>query len=301
MDLCYFIAMIYVISPKNAYSSERLKYEAGIMSAKGGSAFGGNYLLKVIDLKWLMQNDFNLPCRRGDVLYIRNPYLNGKADYLPKIIKMAKTFKLMGGKVVDANIVEGEIGKGKWEDYRKLKKAGVSIPKTWKYELGIRNYGGNLSPNLLALSPIILKWIYGMKAKGTFLISSEKDLRKIPSSIPKKELMVQEFIKAKYEYKVITVGYKALPVVLRFETMDSGFRANFEHYKVIKSQTLPKLIQIAQKSAKVLGRELSKVDILEDYKGKLYVLEVNRFPGLESFEKLTKHNVYGEFLEFLRK
>ena len=58
---------------------------------------------------------------------------------------------------------------------------------------------------------------------------------------------------------------------------------------------------IAEKASKVLGRELSKIDILEDYMGKLYILEVNRFPGLKSFEELTGFNVAGEFVKYLEK
>ena len=42
----------------------------------------------------------------------------------------------------------------------------------------------------------------------------------------------------------------------------------------------------------------SHADILEK-DGKFFILEVNRFPGLESFEKLTKYNVGKEFLKYL--
>jgi glutathione synthase/RimK-type ligase-like ATP-grasp enzyme len=40
------------------------------------------------------------------------------------------------------------------------------------------------------------------------------------------------------------------------------------------------------------------VDILEKA-GKFYVLEVNRFPGLKSFEQQTKSNIYAKFIEYL--
>ena len=156
-----------------------------------------------------------------------------------------------------------------------------------------------------------------MKAKGTFLISSDKDLKRIPSDISKKEFMVQEYIGADYEYKVITVGYKALPIVLRFKFNKKLGRVDFtSHSFLLLDRGSPfiawrkwgdlegggwegvkKVVSIAEKASKTLGRELAKVDILEKA-GKFYVLEVNRFPGLESFEKLTKYNAVREFLKY---
>jgi len=334
--------MIYVISPKNAYAAERLLQEAKIM----------NYDLQIVDLKTLITRKFRLPLQKGDVLYIRNPYLNQSSKYIPQIVKIAKRFKTAGGRVVDSNIIQGDLGKGKWRDYQKLEKAQLPIPKT-KYI--------PLSDDRLQVVyryPYILKWVYGMKAKGTFLIASKADLKRIPTSIPKKELIFQEYIEADYEYKVITIGYKALPVILRFKFNKKLGRVDFKNFDVINvskillpkrvegqnfytvgfnpltgagtktviklserasktlgrelafSQFLPlegggwegvkKVIEIAQKASKTLGRELAKVDILEK-SGKFYILEVNRFPGLKSFEKLTKFNVIEEFVKYLNQ
>ena len=122
---------------------------------------------------------------------------------------------------------------------------------------------------------------------------------KIPPHIPKKELMVQEYVKADYEYKVVVVGFKALPKVLRFTISDLGFKIDFAKHELIERTQVRKVCSLAEKAAKVLGRELCKVDILEK-NGKLYVLEVNRFPGLEGFEELMKYNVFKEFLKYLK-
>jgi glutathione synthase/RimK-type ligase-like ATP-grasp enzyme len=271
---------------------------------------------------------------------------------LEKIIQLAQSFKAQGGRVVDDNITKGNLGKGKWEDYQKLIKAGLSIPKTWKYESRIMNYGFKLSTKHLALSPFILKWIYGLKAKGTFLIRKEADLENLPRYLPRNELMQQEYIEADWEYKIITVGYKALPVILRFKFNKKSGRVDFSSFSVIPSESssraclpgrqgipyrlktkgsLPpaprlwrasrsttksavpdealaksgrddkvsNLTQLAELAAKTLGRELAKVDILEKA-GKFYVLEVNRFPGLKSFESLAKYNVFKLFVEYLQ-
>ena len=162
-----------------------------------------------------------------------------------------------------------------------------------------------------------------MKAKGTFLIKQKSDFKKIPIMIPTKELMAQDYIEADYEYKIITVGYKALPVVLRFKFDKKKGRIVFASYSVIPSQVwsrgipyrlkakgslhsdalsrddkVRRVIKLAERASKTLGRELAKVDILEKA-GKFYILEVNRFPGLESFESLTKYNAVREFINYL--
>ncbi len=292
--------MIYVISSKNIYAAQRLLKEARIM----------NYELRILDVNDLLHLNFKTSLSKRDVLYIRNPYLKGGPKYIPNIIKLAKEFRVRGGRVVDANITKGQIGKGKWVDYQMLKKAGLSIPRTLKYESPFcQGFGGPVGIMNDDLNyPLILKWIYGMKAKGTFLIQNEEQFKKTVKLHPSNEWLIQEYIKAKYEYKIICVGYKALPVVLRFEFNTQLGRADFDSNSLLSlegedrvrgNSKIKKLIEVAEKASKILGRELSKVDILEDHSGKLYVLEVNRFPGLKSFEQLTQYNVAKEFLNYL--
>ena len=313
--------MIYVISSKNVYAAKRLASEASIK----------NYELRIVDIADLAACDFQLMTLGRDVLYIRNPYLNGRPDYLPQIIKLAKNFKGRGGRVVDGNIANGDLGLGKWRDYQKLKKAKLPIPKTRLlsgYPLHTTSY------------PLVLKWIYGMKAKGIFRINSQIPNSKFQNIIgrhPLSEWMRQEYIEADYEYKIITVGYKALPVILRFKFNKNLGGVDFNSFVIIPTERVLQsewrdplnldtrydkvdtrvkgsldssvalltrddkvnnLIKLAERASKTLGRELAKVDILEK-EGRFYILEVNRFPGLKSFENLTGSNIFGSFVEYL--
>jgi glutathione synthase/RimK-type ligase-like ATP-grasp enzyme len=297
--------MILVISSKKVYAAKRLAQEAGIRKQELG----------IMDMQDLLDCGFKVDFKKFDVLYVRDPYLKGSAEYLPQIIKLAKRYKAAGKKVVDSAIADGELGKGKWADYQLLTNAGLPIPKTdllKNFQFPISNF-----------QPLILKWTYGFKAKNVFLIKSEKEYNQVISDFAKassdahykdnkswaKEWLVQEFIQADYEYKVITVGYKALPVVLRFKIKDSGFRTDFKSACSVPIHRLSgspinghatSIISIAEQSSALLKRELAKVDILEA-KGKFYILEVNRFPGLKSFEELTKFNVVKAFLGYLQK
>ncbi len=281
--------MILVISPKNVYAAARILAECRIQNEE----------CRMLSVEELVVLDFKVNINQYSCLYIRNPYFKGSPKYIPEVIRLAKKFRKPGKKVVDANIASGNLGEGKWKDYLMLRKAGVSMPETIldakkSYILHPKSY--------------ILKWIFGMKARGTFLIKTEDDLKKIPSIIPKNELMLQEYVEADYEYKVITVGYKALPVVLRFEYNKQFGRVNYDSVcsvpiygpagKPINRHAT--LVKIAERASKTLGRELAKVDVVQ--KGnKFYVLEVNRFPGLKSVEELTKYNVTRDFVAYLRK
>jgi|SRR3989344_965736 len=272
--------MILLISPKNVYATKRLVEEAKLKKVK----------MEVFDVADLVERKFEIDAKQYNVLYVRMPYLNGSPKYIPNIIKLAKKFKAAGKKVVDSVIAEGELARGKYEDYLKLKKSGLPIPRTNK----------QLTINNLQLTdyPFIAKWIYGFKGRGTFYISSRDDLKNIPSYIPKDELLAQEFIPAEYEYKIITVGYKALPVILRFKIDPKTHRSDFNKYDVIRGKAGQLISRLAGRASKVLGRELAKADILQKGK-KFYILEVNRFPGLDSFEELTKYNIAKEFLKYL--
>ncbi len=289
--------MILVISSKKVYAAKRLAWEAGIR----------NQELRIMDMQDLITCNFQIDPNKFDALYIRDPYLKDSPKYTPQIVKLAKKFKAAGKKVVDSAIADGELGQGKWADYQRLQKAGLPIPKTGllsDYPLPTIHY------------PLILKWTYGFKAKNVFLIKNQQQLKNILPLHLKKEWLVQEFIKADYEYKVITVGYKALPVVLRFSTRggsasggkikDNGFRTDFKSACSVpiygrSRQPMNRhatIVKFAERASKILNRELAKVDILEA-KGKFYILEVNRFPGLKSFEQLTGYNVFKDFFKYL--
>lgn len=267
---------ILLISKKKSYAAKRLTLEA----KKAG-----------VSLSILAANEITgINPKNFDVLYVRDPYVKQNPKFLVKVIALAKKFKAAGKKVVDAVIVSGNLGEGKGADYRRLKRAGLAIPNTQV-----------LSRRSIPKAwPFILKWIYGFKAKHTFLIQNQKHFNEVFEKYPKGELLVQEFVPAEFEYKIITVGYKALPVAIRFKIDNLGFRIDFSSARGISTLLLPaKLIQVAERASKALGRELAKVDILES-KGKFYILEVNRFPGFDTFEELTKFNVAKEFIGYLQ-
>ncbi len=271
---------ILVISPPNLYSVERLKIEA---EKQGCSLFA-------LSAAELAKEDFQINLDKFDVLYVRNPYINSNADNVPGVIELAKKFQESGRAVVDKNVGDGLIAQGKWVDYQLLEQNGLPIPTTKKFEFGQeKKYR----------YPLVLKWQYGLKAKSVFLVKSYEDLAKLLPAHPVNEWLIQEFIPAECEYKVMTVGFSSVPVILKFNTAPAGFRIKYATGIPVDKNSVPEVGLLAEQATRILGRELGKVDILFS-RGKFYILEVNRFPGLRPFETLTKYNLAADYIEYLK-
>lgn len=272
--------MILLVSPKHVYATKRLIQEA----AKAGAE------LEALDILELAKRQFKVDLNKYQTLFARQAY-----PYFQQIVRLAKDFKKFGKRVVDERIAEGDLGYGKMQNYATLKRAGLPIPKTRR----LSNVGRRKN-----IFPCIIKWDYGFKGREVFLVRNQRQLANIEGKFLKKELLVQEFIPADYEYKVITVGYKSLPVVLRFAINPKTFRPDFANYRVIHRPTAnpsaARAVRLAEKSARILRRELAKVDLLEKDR-KLYILEVNRWPGLKSFEEQTHYNAAGDFVAYLKE
>jgi glutathione synthase/RimK-type ligase-like ATP-grasp enzyme len=331
--------MILLISPKNKYATNRLVEEAGKF----------NMPITAMDVKELSARNFEMDINPYNVLYIRFPY-----PYFEQVIKLAQKFIQVGKRVVDASIAEGDADHNKWDMYQALKAAGVDIPRTEMLTTSLSRLNRDISPQkerkLQTATPVtpslfqregrgefrypfIVKWVYGIKGRNVYFVENEIRLQKILKKHPQNELLIQEYIDSEWEYKVMTVGYKSLPVILKFAINPHSKRPDFGKVHLIKTPTTPsrkvgtpllrqegrtasasfsppakeeyppqvgEVVRLAEFASKATKRELAKVDIAQ--KGnELYVLEVNRWPGFQSFEKLTGYNVAGEFVRYLAK
>jgi glutathione synthase/RimK-type ligase-like ATP-grasp enzyme len=266
--------MLLIVSPKNVYATRRLKEECDRLNMEAD----------FFDVKELADKNFDIALEKYTALYIRQAW-----PYFEQMIGLSKKFSQAGKRVVDSNMVEGDIDVSKWQMHEKLQGASLPVPQT------------RLLSDSIAL-PCIVKWVYGFGGKQVYFVQNQKELQKISALHPAHELISQEFIRAQYEYKVVTVGYKALPVVVRFETNKKTYRPNLHQYEVIgiQNKEIAPVIHLAEQAASVLKRELAKVDILEDANGALYILEVNRQPGFQNFEKLSGFNVAEAFVNYLK-
>ena len=277
---------LLLLSPKNVYATRRLQEEALKQDTQ----------ITLIDVQGLVQAGYDIDPVSFDAFYIRQAYVDfnrqAAPEHLQKIIDLAQRFQAAGKKVIDRAIVSGDLGAGKYESLLRLKVQGISVPQT-----RLLSDSGSMS------FPEIAKWNYGFGAKHTYLLQTPHDLGSVRQKYPSHEILIQEFVPADFEYKVITIGYKSLPILLRVKIHASKFLPDLKQYQVLPvsdtSPDLSEVIGIAERASRILRRELAKVDILQ-VGDRFYVLEVNRWPGLEYFEKTSKYNVAGDFLRYIQ-
>ncbi len=266
---------LLLISPIRAYATKRLVAEVADQKIE----------LTVMPIGELARLNYAVNPADYDALYIRQAYLEfdrqASAEHLSKVIDVARQFKDAGKVVVDQSIAEGDLGLGKYEALKKLRQGGIQVPGT-----------DGLS------YPFIAKWNYGFGSKHTYLIKTPDDLKKPQQKYSSDQIIMQEFIKADFEYKLITVGYKSLPVIIKLKMNHNKFLPDLTQPQVLSINEVPAVVELAETAAKILKRELAKVDILEAG-GQLYLLEVNRWPGFQHFETVSKFNVAAEFLRYI--
>jgi glutathione synthase/RimK-type ligase-like ATP-grasp enzyme len=274
---------ILVISPKDVFIAKRILDESTVLGIES----------VIVPAKDLAKQNLELLAESFDFLWVRFgfPYFDG-------VISLAKLFVKNGKRVVDADwatasprlplVASTEVNLSKAWMLDRLYEAGLSVPETDYYLAGSIRF------------PCIVKWVYGKSGSSVWFVKSESDVSEILKEFPAEELIWQEFVQAKYEYKVVAIGCESLPKIFKFKMKADGFKADFATREVVLSDEYKNVVDLAEKGSRVLGRELSKSDILEGVDGKLYLLEVNRSPGLrDGFEDGLGVNVVRGFLEYL--
>jgi len=228
-------------------------------------------------------------------LFVRQAYVETAhkmaAAELRPIVDLARSFAASGKMVIDSALAKNGLGGGKLEVYRALENTGVPVPPT--------RVLAEIDPGSI-IYPKVLKWNFGFGAQHVFFVDSAARLAEIAARYPADELLVQEFIEAPREYKYIVVGFKALPVVVRYVIDRAKHVPDLDDFEVVQTTELPQLTKLMETAARVTERELCKIDVLEDASGRFYILEVNRWPGLKPFEEASGYNVAREFIKYIK-
>lgn len=236
-------------------------------------------------------SDKNL-VKHHDAIIIRTIY-----PYTSEILTIAKLFKKANRVVIDGSLADNECAISKMHDYLILTQNNLPVPETYqvfnreKIESIARSIG----------YPCVLKGIHGSHGKHVYLIKNKTQLLRHLRQYPPGELLLQKFIPAPYDFRVLTVGYKALPYLLVKTPQAGDFRTNFALGARFSSRPIANftnLTRLAEKAAKTLRREFAAIDIRLSNK-KPHVLEVNRHPDFEGFEKATNLDVASEFLKYI--
>jgi len=192
-----------------------------------------------------------------------------------------------------------EVCSDKFRTLMALSDQGIVIPKT----VLLKNLD-NLNDMVEYIGgkfPIILKTLFGSKGIGVFYSETYKSLKSMLQTIWKineeEEILMQQFIKAKYDIRAHVLGNNVIAAMKRY-VIEDDFRSNFSQGgKVENIKLTDEQIDICLKSASIVGGQWVGVDIIEE-KGETYVIEVNSSPGTTGIELATKDDVCGKIIDF---
>ncbi|WKZ25600.1 MAG: hypothetical protein QY322_04445 [bacterium] len=140
--------------------------------------------------------------------------------------------------------------------------------------------------------PIIAKAILSQRNQNIYILRDEKDFEKLLSK-SNKEFIFQKYIDIEKEYRFLILGEKVC-------VLEQKFKRNYENLKVeYQDLTGPSVFleldcatqnanKIALKSATILGLDIAGVDLaIEKSTRKIYIIEVNKGPGIEPNAKTS--------------
>ncbi len=166
----------------------------------------------------------------------------------------------------------------------KLALGGINIPESYYCDMG--KIEENIEDVKKLGFPCIAKLAKSERMMGVFVIKNQEDIKKLLAATGGVPVIFQRLIKNKIEYRVLVIDGKTSVVFERVKRKYDGFKMDYEdqhgHEKYIDVKEIPDEIKkVSEASSKLLGLDISGVDILiEDGTNKVWVLEVNRSPGL---------------------
>ncbi|GAB4491136.1 MAG: 30S ribosomal protein S6--L-glutamate ligase [Anaerolineales bacterium] len=229
-----------------------------------------------------------------DGLVVRTFY-----PYISEALTVARLFRDAGKVVIDESLTDEGYAVSKMHDYLVLTEHGLPCPRTW--QLFNPRQVEALAEQLRY--PCVLKGVHGARGEHTYLVHSAEQLHRRLWHYTYGELMLQEYLPASEDYRVLVIGYQALPVMVSRRPPKGDFRTNHSLGGKFYSHPLadfPGFQALSEQAARALRREITAVDIrMKD--GEPMILEVNRQPDFEGFERATRFDVAGEVVRYIRQ
>ncbi|MDP3994544.1 MAG: hypothetical protein Q8P91_01790 [bacterium] len=139
--------------------------------------------------------------------------------------------------------------------------------------------------------PLIAKQLSSHRGKGVYLIKRQEDFKLLAKDFPDGEFLFQKFYENDEEYRILVLGGTIGAFEKKIRTDPNEFRSNVAlgaREEFVNIKKIPQeMKKIAIEAARVLNIEVAGVDILVDKKGRNWLLEVNRGPGLTYDSKVS--------------
>ncbi|MCJ7804712.1 ATP-grasp domain-containing protein [Patescibacteria group bacterium] len=202
--------------------------------------------------------------------------------FLSSAVTLAVCLKKLGIKFFDTAFRDISLAGDKLTSYVRLSLAGLpTIPAYFCWHTKIEEKRKEIIDKLGL--PLVAKQLSSQRGKGVFLINKIDDFEILNKDFPEGEFLFQKFYPGKKEYRLLVLK----ETIGSFEEKIKSpgeFRANLSlgaQEEFIDIKKMPKEMKdTAVKAAKVLDVQIAGVDILVDKNDKIWLLEVNRGPGL---------------------
>lgn len=206
---------------------------------------------------------------------------------------LALCLKHLGVKFFDTAF--GNIGPlgNKRTSYLRLSIAGLpTIPSFYCDPSKVAKYEKYIAKKLGL--PLVAKELSTQRGKGVFLIKSIRDFSKLPKKREDgrtKKFLFQKYLENNEEYRILVLKNSVGVFESKIRTNPKEFRSNVAlgaREEFLDIDKIPKKMkEIALSAAKALDIQIAGVDILVDRKGKYWLLEANRGPGLTYDTKVS--------------
>lgn len=184
----------------------------------------------------------------------------------------------------------------------RLARKDVMIPRTLYFST--RHYVAHHDQIVAKLGErFIFKAINGSTGDDNYLVTSKQQLEEIVANNEEMYFIAQEFIPNESDLRLIVLNDRLRLIIERRRADDSTHLNNTSQgaeASLVDMESFDQLtIEIALRSAEIMGRDVAGVDImLESGTGKPYVLEVNASPQIASgsFEQ-EKRALYRDYFK----
>ncbi len=144
--------------------------------------------------------------------------------------------------------------------------------------------------------PAIIKDIRGKKGINVYLVKNKKEAKKIIENKKYIHFMIQDYIEAQKEIRIIFIKEKVLPLGMEKINTKNVIKNIAQGGKGKAYKLNLKEIEIANECRRSTLLDIGGIDLVISKDGEYYILEVNRSPVFTEFEKCTGISVAEEIV-----